>query len=507
MNYDEAASVRKHGLMNQITERLLDQQGIGESFGKSISSVTRAKMMGMKEKFDPINIAKFVTGGSNLAGVLVGRLLGRSQEDLNYFVGKDKSGKDKNKDPLFLYSFSQNVQNVKVGDTYANILGRVYTLFKKIDDEEILLSELRKNFQEEELLEKQKRDKELTDALKRMGGKKTTTTKSGKDNVTKPSETEDREPYTPSGLPTPTPRPKPEPTFFDRAKTTASRVASFIGWKGLAVGGAAAIGLGYAGDVKARIAGRESGADYGQMNIPPGETKQQNVFNLEQMTINEVLRFQSKRGKQYAKGGSEGTGKAAGKYQMMPSFIMTHAPKALGPNWKNENFSRDNQEKIMDSALSDYKSRLKRNNIPVNDVTLYMMHFAGVGGGLELSRALMYGSDNDKVGNYLSSVQKTHNPSISSLTVGEYRNKLKRSGFTFEQEDTTSNIGTIGLGNKIDSSSQENVNLIDRAKNAAFNLLNINKNQVTNVTNYSTMVYGEDRSQDDSEFTKKQQSK
>jgi chemotaxis protein histidine kinase CheA len=44
--------------------------------------------LGFKEKFDPLNIAKVLTGGSNLAPAMLGRLLGRKTSDIRYFTGK-----------------------------------------------------------------------------------------------------------------------------------------------------------------------------------------------------------------------------------------------------------------------------------------------------------------------------------------------------------------------------------------------------------------------------------
>jgi GH24 family phage-related lysozyme (muramidase) len=48
----------------------------------------KARSSGIKETFDPLNIAKALTGGSNLAPAMLGRLLGRSSSDIKYFSGK-----------------------------------------------------------------------------------------------------------------------------------------------------------------------------------------------------------------------------------------------------------------------------------------------------------------------------------------------------------------------------------------------------------------------------------
>ena len=82
MNYYDAARIRKKGFANLMTDKLTSGQGIVSSLRGTLSDRSKAKSMAMKEKFDPLNIAKFLTGGSNLAPAIVGRLTGRSKEDI-----------------------------------------------------------------------------------------------------------------------------------------------------------------------------------------------------------------------------------------------------------------------------------------------------------------------------------------------------------------------------------------------------------------------------------------
>ena len=88
MNYYDAARIRKKGFANLMTDKLASGQGVVSSFRGALSDRSKAKSLAMKEKFDPMNIAKFLTGGSNLATAIVGRLTGRSKEDIGYFTGK-----------------------------------------------------------------------------------------------------------------------------------------------------------------------------------------------------------------------------------------------------------------------------------------------------------------------------------------------------------------------------------------------------------------------------------
>ena len=88
MNYYDAARIRKKGFANLMTDRLASGQGIVSSLRGTMSDRSMAKSMAMKERFDPMNIAKFLTGGSKLAPAIVGRLMGRSKQDIRYFTGK-----------------------------------------------------------------------------------------------------------------------------------------------------------------------------------------------------------------------------------------------------------------------------------------------------------------------------------------------------------------------------------------------------------------------------------
>lgn len=88
MNYYDAARIRKKGFANLMADKLASGQGVVSSFRGALSDRSKAKSLAMKEKFDPMNIAKFLTGGSNLAPAIIGRLTGRSKEDIGYFTGK-----------------------------------------------------------------------------------------------------------------------------------------------------------------------------------------------------------------------------------------------------------------------------------------------------------------------------------------------------------------------------------------------------------------------------------
>ena len=71
MNYEEAGAVRRRGTKSMITDRLLSGQSVGSAIGSSLSDRMKAAGIGLKEKFDPLNIARAVTGGGSLAPALL----------------------------------------------------------------------------------------------------------------------------------------------------------------------------------------------------------------------------------------------------------------------------------------------------------------------------------------------------------------------------------------------------------------------------------------------------
>ena len=88
MNYYEAAKIRKKGFADLMTDKLTSGQGVFSSVRSALSDRSKARSMAFKEKYDPLNIAKVLTGGSNLAPAMLGKLLGRKTSDIRYFTGK-----------------------------------------------------------------------------------------------------------------------------------------------------------------------------------------------------------------------------------------------------------------------------------------------------------------------------------------------------------------------------------------------------------------------------------
>lgn len=196
--------------------------------------------------------------------------------------------------------------------------------------------------------------------------------------------------------------------------------------------GAVLLGLaGATASVKAKIAGKESAGtsdkSYNIMNLGVGEKSgRDNVFELTSMTIPEVIKLGEERGKKFNK---SGMGKAAGKYQFMPATLETYAKKVFRDKWRETKYSADNQELLMDQLIADNAQTLAKNGVPVSDVTLYAMHFTG---SVNQANKIATSPDTTKMTDILSPAGQRANPAIAKMTVGGYRDWLKRGGMTFE---------------------------------------------------------------------------
>ena len=129
MKYSEARDISNRTLSDLIVEKLLSNESIGRSIGSSITQKISAKRTRIKEKFDPLNVVKFLSGGSSLPSVLLGRMMGRSMDDIQHFAGNNK--KRRTKDPLYSNINSSSVVPLKRDDGVTDIVTKMYVLLKK----------------------------------------------------------------------------------------------------------------------------------------------------------------------------------------------------------------------------------------------------------------------------------------------------------------------------------------------------------------------------------------
>jgi hypothetical protein len=214
--YERAAEVRERGLLGNITDNLISGGGsITGGIGRGISDTFKAKVTGVKEKFDPLNIAKKMTGGVGVG--ILGRMMGRSKSDMSYFANKGKDGgllgrafsalKPKGKlggvDTALYANISDGSRNgLKKNDSLANVGAKLYNAMKTSYDVKKLERELDKDFSKENAAEDKRRHEEFIDAIEKSK-KKAPEPKKTKKEVEK--QTKKAEPAAPA------PAPKAEP--------------------------------------------------------------------------------------------------------------------------------------------------------------------------------------------------------------------------------------------------------------------------------------------------------
>jgi len=165
LNYQQARSVRKAKFSDILLDQLAqsDRSVLG-AVGKTISMKGQARIKGIKEKFDPLNIIRFMTMGSRFGPALFGKMTGRNQKDIDYFTGRTKSvvGTRNTADRL------KKVGGAGDSEGINQQLAKIFSFLQNNREEDIKLKQLAKNSEEEIALEKGKRHKELLDTLQKL---------------------------------------------------------------------------------------------------------------------------------------------------------------------------------------------------------------------------------------------------------------------------------------------------------------------------------------------------
>lgn len=176
MSYQRAQRLKGAGLGRLMVNRIVAGQGVGKSIKSAISDKVVAKMTRIKEKFDPMNIAKAF--GGRLGAYAMGKMTGRSEEDMSYFTGAGRRGKNSTyaantkKNPMITKIAEGNTQKMKKGDGLADVLSKIYNLIKQDSADRIQHDEVQKNLLVDKEKQRQKWHEEL---IKALGGKSSTT--------------------------------------------------------------------------------------------------------------------------------------------------------------------------------------------------------------------------------------------------------------------------------------------------------------------------------------------
>lgn len=168
MDYQTASRIRKTGWADLFADQLSDpSQTIGGAISKTFSLKTKAFDTGIKQKFDPLNIARFLTGGSAIGPALLGKLTGRSARDISFFTGRyrpirsaDTVSKLK---PLAPVQAPQ-----KVSDDQSGMLNKIYQLMRESQFRDMKRRNKEINFLEEKELEAKRRHDEYMKELQKF---------------------------------------------------------------------------------------------------------------------------------------------------------------------------------------------------------------------------------------------------------------------------------------------------------------------------------------------------
>jgi len=161
MDYRQAKGIRKSSFGSLLAEQ---EGGLGSSLGKAISLKTKANITGIKETFDPLSIAKFLTLGSDWAPAMLGKMTGRSKKDVGYFSGNKRAQQVGGGDT------ATKVGSLKESNEMLDILMKIYTFMQKTIDEEKKRREEENNYKEIKDDDKKKRHDALLAAIKGMSG-------------------------------------------------------------------------------------------------------------------------------------------------------------------------------------------------------------------------------------------------------------------------------------------------------------------------------------------------
>jgi hypothetical protein len=163
LNYQQAKRVRGTSFKDLFVDQLASKGVVG-SIGKTISMKTQAKIKGIKEKFDPLAIAKFMTFGSKLGPALLGKMMGRKQEDIDYFTGRLRHIRFGGK--------SEKLNKMggagEGGSGINEQLAKIYGFLKSSYENQKILKQKSENFAEELSMEKKRRHDELMTTLKEL---------------------------------------------------------------------------------------------------------------------------------------------------------------------------------------------------------------------------------------------------------------------------------------------------------------------------------------------------
>jgi hypothetical protein len=217
--------------------------------------------------------------------------------------------------------------------------------------------------------------------------------------------------------------------------------------------------------------------------------------SLNEMTIDEVINLSKRRYHYYRVPNPDKPGEfiyrggsAMGKYQFVPGTLEFIAKRVYkdGEDYKSQLFDDQAQENLQAELLGFNSTRLKNAGIPASDAALYMMHFLGspaqaamvINGDENASMKPILDFDYEqkiKNGKKGGPRPSTENAPVAAMTIGQYRDYLRKKGFNFQDIDITKlnePIKAPNIGAAIDAKSTQITAAKADAKSAQNNVTN-----------------------------------
>jgi hypothetical protein len=166
LSYQQARTIRKTKFTDLFVDQLAQKDtSVLGAVGKTLSLRTSARFKGYKEKFDPLNIARFLTFGSKLGPALYGKMMGRSQKDIDYFTNRTRAIKGGN-NTADRIGPSKNDGMLGINEQ----LAKIYQFLKSSREDDTRQTELENNAEEELNVERERRHRELLETLRKLVG-------------------------------------------------------------------------------------------------------------------------------------------------------------------------------------------------------------------------------------------------------------------------------------------------------------------------------------------------
>jgi hypothetical protein len=157
MEYQRARDIRGRSLSSLIRANLSAGSTVTSSVKRALSQKVRARGTAIKEKFDPLNIVRFMTGGSRLATTVAGKLTGRKRSDIEYFTRGKKAKKS--------YSTMNKSMPGQLDSSSVGLLSDILNFMKQTHEDDMQRYETQRAFQEEKENEDQRRHENFISVL------------------------------------------------------------------------------------------------------------------------------------------------------------------------------------------------------------------------------------------------------------------------------------------------------------------------------------------------------